>query len=64
VPGRAAAGLTGPGASGAALPVHGPGDAGTIDAPPTNVPVLPFLVLAAWGMAGLAVTTRIMTRRA
>jgi ABC-2 type transport system permease protein len=35
----------------------------TIDAPPAGVPVLPFLVLAGWGLAGLVVTTRIMTRR-
>jgi ABC-2 type transport system permease protein len=36
----------------------------TIDVPATGVPALPFLVLAAWGLAGLAVTARIMTRRA
>lgn len=36
----------------------------TLDVPPTGVPVLPFLVLAAWGTAGLAVATRLMTRRA
>jgi ABC-2 type transport system permease protein len=36
----------------------------TIDVPATGVPALPFLVLAAWGLVGLAVTARIMTRRA
>jgi ABC-2 type transport system permease protein len=36
----------------------------TLDVPATGVPALPFLVLAAWGVAGLAVTARIMTRRA
>lgn len=35
----------------------------TLDVPAGGVPVLPFLVLAAWAAAGLAVTTRIMTRR-
>jgi ABC-2 type transport system permease protein len=35
----------------------------TLDVPPGGVPALPFLVLAAWGAAGLAVTARIMTRR-
>lgn len=36
----------------------------TVDVPAGGVAVLPFLVLAAWGAAGLAVTYRIMTRRA
>jgi ABC-2 type transport system permease protein len=36
----------------------------TIDVPAGGVATLPFLVLAAWGVAGLAVTARIMTRRA
>lgn len=36
----------------------------TLDVPATGVPVRPFLVLAAWGVVGLAVTARIMTRRA
>lgn len=35
----------------------------TLDVPPAGVSVQPFLVLAAWGAAGLAVTARIMTRR-
>lgn len=36
----------------------------TLDTPATGVPALPFLVLAAWAVAGLAVTFRIMARRA
>lgn len=36
----------------------------TLDVPASGVPVLPFVVLAAWGVAGLALTYRIMTRRA
>lgn len=36
----------------------------TLVVPAGGVPVLPFLVLAAWAVAGLAVTSRIMTRRA
>jgi ABC-2 type transport system permease protein len=36
----------------------------TIDVPAAGVSALPFVVLAAWGLAGLAVTARIMTRRA
>jgi ABC-2 type transport system permease protein len=36
----------------------------TLDVPPGGVPVLPFAVLAAWGMAGLGFAYRIMTRRA
>jgi ABC-2 type transport system permease protein len=35
----------------------------TLDVPPGGVAALPFLVLAAWGMLGLVVTARIMTRR-
>jgi ABC-2 type transport system permease protein len=36
----------------------------TIDVPAAGVSALPFVVLAAWGLVGLAVTARIMTRRA
>jgi ABC-2 type transport system permease protein len=36
----------------------------TLDVPASGVPVLPFAVLAAWAAAGLAVTYRLMTRRA
>lgn len=36
----------------------------TIDVPATGVPALPFLMLAAWAVVGLAVTVRLMTRRA
>jgi ABC-2 type transport system permease protein len=36
----------------------------TLDVPPGGVPALPFAVLAAWGVAGLGFTYRIMTRRA
>ncbi|HEY8472642.1 MAG TPA: ABC transporter permease [Natronosporangium sp.] len=36
----------------------------TLDVPAGGVSVLPFAVLAAWGIAGLAVTYRIMARRA
>lgn len=35
----------------------------TVDVPAGGIPVLPFVMLAAWGLAGLAVTYRIMTRR-
>lgn len=35
----------------------------TVDVPSTGVPVLSFVVLAAWCAAGLAITSRIMTRR-
>ncbi len=35
----------------------------TVDVPPGGVPATPFLVLAAWCVAGLAVTYRVMTRR-
>ncbi len=35
----------------------------TIDVPAGGVPALPFAMLAIWGLAGLAVTARIMTRR-
>jgi ABC-2 type transport system permease protein len=36
----------------------------TVAVPESGVPALPFLVLAGWGVAGLLVTARIMTRRA
>lgn len=36
----------------------------TLDVPANGVPAMPFLVLAAWGIAGLALTYRVMTRRA
>lgn len=36
----------------------------TLDTPAAGVPALPFLVLAGWALAGLAVTYRVMTRRA
>lgn len=36
----------------------------TVDVPAGGVPVLPFLILAAWAAAGLTVTSRVMTRRA
>lgn len=36
----------------------------TLDVPATGVPLLPFVVLAGWAIAGLTVTARIMTRRA
>lgn len=36
---------------------------GTVSVPPGGVPVLPFVVLAAWTVLGLAVTSRVMTRR-
>ncbi|MFW6090457.1 MAG: hypothetical protein ACODAF_01195 [Actinomycetota bacterium] len=36
----------------------------TVDVAASGVPVLPFLVLAAWAAAGLTVTSRVMTRRA
>lgn len=35
----------------------------TLDVPAAGVSMLPFAVLAAWGIAGLTVTYRIMTRR-
>lgn len=35
----------------------------TVDTPPGGVTILPFLVLTAWAVAGLAVTSRVMTRR-
>lgn len=35
----------------------------TLNVPPAGVSAQPFLVLAAWGVVGLAVTARIMTRR-
>jgi ABC-2 type transport system permease protein len=35
----------------------------TLDVPAGGVPAMPFAVLAAWGVAGLAVTYRIMIRR-
>lgn len=35
----------------------------TVDVPAGGVAVVPFLVLAAWGAVGLAVTYRVMTRR-
>jgi ABC-2 type transport system permease protein len=36
----------------------------TLVVPPDGVPLLPFVVLAAWAIAGLTVTYRIMARRA
>lgn len=36
----------------------------TLATPGTGVPVLPFVVLAVWSGLGLAVTSRVMTRRA
>jgi ABC-2 type transport system permease protein len=35
----------------------------TLTTPPEGIAPLPFLVLAAWGAAGLVVTLRVMTRR-
>lgn len=35
----------------------------TTAVPPDGVPLLPFVVLLAWTVAGLAVTSRVMTRR-
>ncbi len=35
----------------------------TIDVPAGGIPVLPFVVLAGWAAVGLAVTSRVMTRR-
>ncbi|HEX6194346.1 MAG TPA: ABC transporter permease [Jiangellaceae bacterium] len=35
----------------------------SVDVPPAGVTLLPFAVLAAWAVAGLAVTSRVMTRR-
>lgn len=35
----------------------------TVAVPPGGVAALPFVVLAVWAVAGLAVTTRVMTRR-
>jgi ABC-2 type transport system permease protein len=36
----------------------------TVNVPDTGVPALPFVALAAWSVAGLAMTYRVMTRRA
>jgi ABC-2 type transport system permease protein len=36
----------------------------TVNVPETGVPALPFAVLTLWCVAGLAVTYRVMTRRA
>lgn len=36
----------------------------TVNVPPSGVPVLPFVVLIIWCLAGLVVASRIMTRRA
>jgi ABC-2 type transport system permease protein len=36
----------------------------TLDVPASGVPVLPFLVLAAWCVAGMVITARLMSRRA
>jgi len=36
----------------------------TLDVPAGGIPVLPFAVLVTWGAAGLAITYRIMSRRA
>jgi ABC-2 type transport system permease protein len=35
----------------------------TVNVPPDGIALLPFVVLAAWAVAGLAVTSRVMTRR-
>jgi ABC-2 type transport system permease protein len=35
----------------------------TIDVPAAGVPLLPFVVLATWAGIGLAITSRVMTRR-
>lgn len=35
----------------------------TLDVPVAGVSTVPFVVLTAWGLAGLAVTARVMTRR-
>lgn len=35
----------------------------TVDVPATGVSLLPFAVLAIWAAAGLAITSRVMTRR-
>jgi ABC-2 type transport system permease protein len=35
----------------------------TLATPPEGVSMLPFVVLAAWGAAGLAITLRVMARR-
>ena len=35
----------------------------TLAVPPSGVPALPFLVLTAWSVVGLAVAYRVMTRR-
>ncbi|NEE02405.1 ABC transporter permease [Phytoactinopolyspora halotolerans] len=36
----------------------------TIDAPDTGVAMLPFVIITAWTVLGLGVTSRVMTRRA
>jgi ABC-2 type transport system permease protein len=36
----------------------------TLDVPPGGIAVTPFAVLAVWCAAGLAITMRVMTRRA
>ena len=35
----------------------------TVDVPAAGVPLLPFMVLIGWAALGLAVTSRVMTRR-
>jgi ABC-2 type transport system permease protein len=35
----------------------------TLTTPPEGIAVLPFVVLAVWCAAGLAITVRVMTRR-
>jgi ABC-2 type transport system permease protein len=35
----------------------------TVNVPATGVPLLPFVILAAWAIAGLALATRVMSRR-
>jgi ABC-2 type transport system permease protein len=35
----------------------------TVDAPAGGVPILPFAVLVGWAIVGLAITSRVMTRR-
>jgi ABC-2 type transport system permease protein len=35
----------------------------TIAVPAGGVPLLPFVVLAVWAAVGLAITSRVMTRR-
>ena len=36
----------------------------SLTGPPGGIALLPYAVLAAWSLAGLAITLRVMTRRA